>query len=427
MATERKKRKIRLFKFNKSKPKKDNNKERPPKPRKPKKETEVNEYEQTPGSKLKVINGTRKRNRIIRFVVYAIILAIVIALIIINIMTPTGIVEALQNAYNAMGEGTYPVSVYSTNALNYTDYNGMQGVVNESFFELYNSEGKLIQAVSHGMSKPQLEVSEARYLLYDRDRYTVSVYNYGDELYTLELENAIMAADIGRDGTFAVVTDSKTYQSTVNVYNKDNEVEFTWNSANYYVTDVAVADDGERIAVSLINANGGAFESFVYILEFGNAEPIYRYKFNDIVSSLTSCGENYLVANGFDCAFSVPWNSGAEHDIKISGIVRCYDFELNGASVIISGREDNAQINTVTVINAFGSVATSFEFNAAVNDVCINETLIAVLTDNEVYVYDHLGNAVKTVKSSVKGDFVGLSVEGDIYVLDSSKLISLEQ
>ncbi len=427
MATERKKRKIRLFKFNKSKPQKDNIKE--PSNKKPKKEASPKSEEENTesGSKLKVINGTRKRNRVIRFIVYGVILAIIIALIVINILTPTGIVEALQNSYNAMGEGTYPVSVYSSNAGSFYSWNGMQAFINDSFFELYNANGKLVQAASHGMSNPQLEVSEARYLLYDRDRYTAIVYNYADELYAVELEDTIMAADIGRDGTFAIVTDSKTYQSTVNVYNKNNESVFIWNSANYYVTDVAVADDGESIAVCLINSNGGVFESFVYILDFDGAEPVFQYKFNDIVSSLTSCGENYILANGFDRAYTVPWNSGAELDLKISGVVRCYDFEVNAASCIVAGREDNELINTVTVLNQFGAVSSTFEFNVTVTDVCINETSVALLTDNEVYVYDHFGKLVKSCESSVKGSFVGLTDEGEILVLDSSKLIKLEQ
>ena len=425
MATDRKKRKIRLFKFKKDKKKPETVKENQPK--NSNKHSKRNSDTSEQNSKLKLINGKRKKNLVKRIVVYSLIVAVVIAIFVINLLTPTGIIEALQNKYNAMGEGIFPINVYSTNAKAFSSFNNMYGVLNDSFFELYNPEGKLIQAVSHGMSNAQLEVSEARYLIYDRDRYTLSVYNYGDKLFGAKYDDAISSADIGRDGTFAVVTDSKSFQNTVYVYNKNNESVFTWNSANYYVTDVAVADDGESIAVCLLNSVGGAFESFVYILEFDSAEPVFRFKFNDIVSSLTSCGENYILANGFDRAYTIPWNSGAEYDLKVTGIVRCYDFNVNSASCVVSGREDNGHVNTVTVINEFGTINCSFEFNTTVNDVCLNETEIAILTDNEVYVYDHFGALKKTMKSTVKGSFVGIIDTGEVAVLDSSKMIKLEQ
>ena len=424
MATDRKKRKIRLFKFKNNKKNeavKDNKRKDKNTP------SENNRDISEENSKLKIINGKRKKNLIKRIVVYSLIFSVIIAIFVINLITPTGIIEALQNKYNSIGEGVFPINVYSTNAKAFSSFNDMYGILNESFFELYNPKGKLIQAVSHGMSNAQLEVSEARYLIYDRDRYTLSVYNYGDKLFGAKYEDVITSADIGRDGTFAVVTDSKSFQNTVLVYNKNNELVFTWNSANYYVTDVAVSNDGDSIAVCLLNSVGGAFESFVYILEYNSAEPVYRFKFNDVVSSLTSCGENYILANGFDRAYTIPWNSGAEYDLKISGVVRCYDSNVTSASCIISGREDNGHVNTITVINEFGTVNCSFEFNATVNDVDLSETEIAVLTDNEVYVYDHFGVLIRTLKSSVKGNFVGIVDNGEVAVLDSSKIVKLEQ
>ena len=212
MGTERKKRKIKLFNFKKNK-KKDKTKvpkNEAPKfePKEPKPKNDGDGGENKGGSKLQLVNGTRKKRRIMRFIAYGIILAIIITLIVLNALSPTGLIEAIQNSYVSMGEGSYPISVYSSNATHYYNQNGMQCVLNGSFFELYNNNGKLIQAVSHGMSNPNLKMSEARYLLYDRGRYTVSVLNYSDELYSVEFDKAIVSADIGRDGTFAVVTDS---------------------------------------------------------------------------------------------------------------------------------------------------------------------------------------------------------------------------
>lgn len=422
MAADRKKRK---FKFSNLFRKTNADKRTTNANTKPKKNKDKTSDDGEHTSKLKVINGTRKRRRIIRIIVYAVIVAIIITLVVLNALTPTGLIEAMQNGYATWGEGKFPITVYSSNATDYNSRNGVMGIVNDSFFELYDDEGKLLQAVSHGMSDPVLETSEARFLLYDRDRYSLNIYNYSDELYTAEFDKPIVSADIGRDGTYAVVTDSDTSKSTVFVYDKDNESVYKWSSANYYITDVAVSNDGEKIAVSLINSNGGIFESYIYVLDFDSAEPKYRFNFNDIVSSITSCSESYILANGFDRAYSVPWNGGGELDLEVSGVVRCYDYELNGGSCLVFGREDNEQVNTVTVLNSKGNITATIEFNSNIYDVAVSETRVAVLSDNEVFVYDRKGNLKNTYSLEKQSNFVGISEDNCVIVLDNTELIKI--
>ena len=426
MAADRKKRKLK-FSFNKLFKQSNSTKKPTDESTKAKKKKVKSSDEGEQTSRLKLINGTRKRNKIIRIIVYAVIVAIVITLIVLNALTPTGLIEAMQNGYATWGEGEFPITVYSSNATDYNCRNGVMGIVNDSFFELYDDDGKLLQAVSHGMSDPVLETSEARFLLYDRDRYSLNIYNYSDELYSTEFDKPIVSADIGRDGTYAVVTDSDLSKNTVFVYDKDNESVYKWSSANYYITDVAVSNDGERIAVSLINSNGGMFESYIYILDFDSAEPKYRFNFNDIVSSLTSCSESYLLVNGFDRAYSVPWNGGGELDLNVSGIVRCFDYELNGGSCLVFGREDNEQVNTVSVLNAKGNVTATFEFNSNVYDVAISETRVAILSDLEVFVYDRKGNLKKTFSLEKEANFVGVIENGNIIVLDNAELLKISK
>ena len=372
-------------------------------------------------SGLEVINGSRKRRKIIRIVSLAVAVVLIVTVLILNALTPTGLIEYMQNGYAAMGSGDYPISVYAVNASYFGCRNDAVSIFNDTYFELYNADGKLLQAVSHGMSNPVLEESEARFLLYDRERYSIIIYNYYTELYTAKFEKPIFAADIGRDGTYAVVTDSDTYKNTVFVYNRDNELIFTWNSASYDVLDVAVSRDGESIAVCLIDLDAGSFKSYVYILGFDNASPMFQQSFDDVVSSITSVGE-YILINGFDKAYTLSWTSGTLIDLGIAGDIIAYDFRFEANSSIVYGREDNKQVNTVAVISETGSVIASFPFNAAVTDIAVNETNVAVLSPTKCYIYDFGGNLISEFATDVKGLYVGLSDDGEVIVLDNSKL-----
>ena len=413
MATDRKKRRIKILGFKrkpKSKKEKVNSKR------------DISNDEQISG--LEVVKGSRKRRKKVRIVAISVAFAVVLTIFIINLLTPTGLIEYFQNSYASSGKGDFPVSVYSSNSEYFGCHNDIITLTNDTFFEVYNVDGKLIQAVSHGMSNPQLEVSEARFLLYDRERYSISIFNYANELYTKEFENTIISADIGRNGSYAVVTTSEVYKNAVFVYDKDNELKFTWNSANYYITDVAVSYNGKKIALCLLNSNAGSFESFVYILDFKSATPLEKYTFNDIVSSISNYGE-YIFANGFDRAYSIKWDGG-QSDLSVNGTIRCYDFDFSGNSCMVFGRGDNEQINTVVVLNEEGNLLSTFVFNSAVTDVAITNEFVAVLSPTECYIYDLNGNLKNSLTCEYKGMFVGLSSDGKALVLDNSKLIKVD-
>ena len=170
-----------------------------------KKET-VNDQQQ---SHFQVVSGTRRRNRRRRIVFYCITVAVLATLLVAHLLLPTGLLEGIQNGYSVLGSGEMPLTFYSANPTDFQKFGNVSCILNDTFFEIYNEKGKLIQAVSHGLSNPQLEVSEARFLLFDRDRYTIKIFKYATELHTHEFKHTVISADIGRNGTIATQSGKK--------------------------------------------------------------------------------------------------------------------------------------------------------------------------------------------------------------------------
>ena len=301
----------------------------------------------------------------------------------------------------------------------------MTCLVNDSFFEVYNNRGKLLQAASHGLSNPRLEASEARFLLFDRDRYAVKVYNYSSELFSRTFENTIISADISRSGNYAVVTGSDTHYASLYVYNKNNEVLYMWNSADYYITDVALSNNGKLIAVSLLNAKQGSFESSVYILDFDSITPKYKFDFEGTVTSLRCVNKNYMVVSGVDSAYVLPWDGSAYIDLKVTGVVRNVSEPLDGCISVCYGRENNEMINSVVVIDKEGKVGAPFQFNSKIADCAVTADSVAVLSENTVYVYSHDGSVVSQQTNDLKLGFVGLLNDNSVIACDNSQLIKL--
>lgn len=415
MAFERKRRKIKIdVPRSKVKEKEHKNNDVPD-------DTEEKAADAKP-SKIEMIKGSRRRKRIIRIISYALIVAFIVTLLVVNSLSATGLVEALQNAYAKSGSGEFPVSIYSQNSTSVLTVNNTVCALNDSYFEVYNRKGKLIQAVSHGMSDPVLETSEARFLLYDRSRYTVKIYNFSSTLFEKTFEKQIYSAAIGRNGTYAVVTASDSYYATVYVYNKNNDLIYTWNSANYYVADVAVSNDGKSIALALLSAEGGIFVSHVYILNFNSAAPEYNYTYDSLISSLMSAGESYFLATGIDAAYSVSWNGSASNDIGVTGVIRSFRTSDSGWSVLVSGRENNDQVNNIKVIDKNGTVVSRYDLYSQADDIGINDTELIILSDQTVCVYDHGGNIKSEIASDVRPLHAVITSAGDIITVDNTRM-----
>lgn len=376
-------------------------------------------------SRFKIVSGLRRRKRRIRLISYGIILLLIVALIVADLLTPTGLLESIQNGYSCIGKGKLPVRFYSADCSDFVTGSDVSTLINDTYLEVYNNKGKLVQAVSHGLSNPRLETSEARFLLFDRDRYSVKVYNYSSELYARDFEHTVVSADISRSGVFAVVTGSDTHFAALNVYDKDNELLFSWSSADYYITDVAVSDSGKSVAVSLLNASEGSFVSSVYILEYDSITPKIRFDFEGALTSLRSVNKDHMVVSGVDSAYILPWGGSEYTDLGVTGVIRNISDPQSGHIAICYGRENNEMVNSVVVIDPEGKVGQPFQFNSKIVDVSVTKTGVALLSDNSVYIYNHGGGAVAELETEIKPKFIGLLNNGSVLVCDNSQMNKL--
>lgn len=372
-------------------------------------------------SNLEIVKGSRKKKLIIRIVCYALILAVIITVLVINSKTPTGLIEKIQNDYAANGKGEFPINVYAQNADNMVSNSDVALILNDTYLEVYNDNGKLINAFSHGMFNPSLKTSEARFLVFDRNRYSIKIYNYSTELLDKTFDKNVTCADIGRNGTYAVATTSDSYNNAVYVFNKDNELIYSWNSANGYITDIAVANDGKSVAVCLVDAKGGSYVSSVYVLRYDSALPYYKVEYDTLLTTLSSVNQTYFLATGIDFAAVIEWE-GSKREIDFSGVIRHFDVNFSGFSALVCGREDNEQSNSIIIIGEDGSVLSSFDFNSPVTDFCINTDYAMLLSGNSAFVFDHSGSLINDFTSDTKPNFGYLTKDGNVLVLDNSQL-----
>lgn len=149
----------------------------------------------------------------------------------------------------------------------YLCYRNGLALVNRAGVELYNASGRRTLDDTPGFSDPRAAASAQYMLVWDAGHTSYALYNSLARIYTGELDFPISAGAISDSGMYAVVTKSREYTSAVLLYGKNNRLKNRFLK-DEYVIDVAIADDGERVALASVKSADGA-----YLTELLLAEP----------------------------------------------------------------------------------------------------------------------------------------------------------
>lgn len=129
-------------------------------------------------------------------------------------------------------------------------------VGNEGVTEM-TAGGRTVQQISFPASAPTVDISGSYFLIYDRGGNTLSSYKGKDCYVKQELPEEILLAKINSKGFLAVVTEERSYQCKVEIYNRYGESVYEWLVADYHIIDIAVAPDCKRFAAAVLDTSKG--------------------------------------------------------------------------------------------------------------------------------------------------------------------------
>lgn len=154
------------------------------------------------------------------------------------------------------------------------------GVLDEFKYYVYSPECNLLYSFNHNMSAPITESSSKRVLMYERSNFKLKVFSRKGEVYEKNLENEIITADINEKNQVIVACAGERYLGEVKIFDSNGAEKLTWYSADNYITDAALSDDGKYFAVSLLRVENGETVSKIQVFKVGSAESITEQVFN---------------------------------------------------------------------------------------------------------------------------------------------------
>ena len=135
---------------------------------------------------------------------------------------------------------------------------------------------------------PQVRASDKYFLTFGRGETSYALYNAFVQVHKKITEFPIYDAAVADNGTFAVLTRSRTHTSEILVYGEDMEEPIFISRRVGYVTGMALAADGSCLGVVSVEDEGGVLQTKISLIRIGNHITEESVVFDGAVGSL--CG-----------------------------------------------------------------------------------------------------------------------------------------
>ncbi len=365
----------------------------------------------------------RKRSATPLLAVAAMCVIVALAYFIITTLHPVGVIEYFKSTHVAIGSGEgYDVDIEGGKPSYTLSTGDKYYIVTASSVNCYNINGKTIFERAHSFTRPVVKYAETRYLLYGQGENELSVNTFTENLYNHNFSNPIICAALSDSGGFAVATKAEGYDSSVVVYDKNNNKQFEWFSSNETINSLALSPNGKTLAVSTLKVENGKFSSSVYILKFNSANAVMKRTYiDDAVYQLIAVSNNTFCAVFSDniefLNFKKDTAVSNKSDYTVSGIKF-----LGGRIVALRTVAANQDQSILEVYKTNGELVSSFYVNSYITDFSYKSGKLYLLGLSEIYKYDTKGELIATAEASYDALFIEVVSKNSVVCIRSSTI-----
>lgn len=354
-------------------------------------------------------------------VVFVILLLVVIGAAQFGGVTFATIGDSIRTSLAGVGSGEgYP---YRMNGVEISD----AGMTNSDLVLIYDDSVKVLDStakelsnIAHKYNHPVMSSNSGRVLLYDEGGKSFRVQSKTRILYEKELEHIIYTGAMGKDGTVALATSASGAESMLTVFDNDKDEVFVWKCSKEHIISCDVSDNGRLFAVSVMGVDNGSIYSKIYIFNKDKTEAQATFEYKDSsVSSVQFLSNETLFVLGNNVCQIINGNEVKEQiDVSINTPSRLYISDNNTAILVLSKYSSTTQ-KIIKVYNKSGVELFTQEIDGLVKSVSTDGKYIAVLTDDNVQIFNRKGDSVGSADVNTDAEEVIVSSRNTyVYSLD---------
>jgi len=222
-------------------------------------------------------------------------------------------------------------------------------VLNNGTYHLYNLNGRAQIETQYISASPAMSTSDYGAVIYGRNEKSLVLAKSDAIAGTLEVSGGIVDACINDSGMTAVVHGDERYRSVVSVYNAGLELEYQWQTSEYYVLTAALSPDGSTLAVVALTQNNAVFISRVIFFKLDREE---YYSYCDLtatmVTKISFGADNTLCAIGDDRVLFINTDGKIVQEYSYRGN-KLSTFACDGSNCILVIIDQKSGLNSYLV------------------------------------------------------------------------------
>lgn len=241
----------------------------------------------------------KKRYRKNRAIIFSLLLVLIV------IMGAVYLIRLYNRTYKDY-EVTHRVNNTEENLGGYLEYDGAVVRYSRDGAVAVDNKGNLLWNGSYVMADPIADTCKEYVAIADRGGKQVYIFNSKGLAGSLTMNHPIVKAEVAQQGVVAVLMTEDDI-SYIELYSKEGDLlgeKVTNMVKDGYPMDISLSDDGEKVAATYLNLNGGEIKNNILFLNYGEVGKNFTDRTagaliynNDIVPRIT------FLDNDTVCAF----------------------------------------------------------------------------------------------------------------------------
>ena len=243
--------------------------------------------------------------------------------------------------------------------------------------------------VSLSYSDIAADASSQYILMYNKNGTDLTLTNSAAEIGSLSLNSPILSARMGAHNTFSVITDESGYRTAVTVYNDSLKQTYKWSSSEYYIMSADLSPDDKRMAAVGFQQKGADITSSLFYFNLNSDQKAKTVKLgNSIplrVDYLSSSTVAVLCQNSLTL-LDRRGNILVQKTFSPSDLLS-YDTADGQVALGLKSYTRSAR-SDLYIIEDNGKISDPLSLEEDVRTISLNHDRLAVMTTNQVMIYD---------------------------------------
>ncbi len=259
-------------------------------------------------------------------------------------------------------------------------------IVGNNNISLYELSGQKLFSYNYSFSSPAFVSDDRNILVYDIQGSELTIFNSFSRVFSQKYPYSVKCADINDSG-FAVVSNEKTYRSSLLVYNSSYKEVFKWLSADNYITAIVLSDSGRNVVATTTSSSEGSYNSNIKIFSTNSSDAVHTAHLGDELPLSVGYSDNelaiYVITDSSIKFFDSNLNEISVYKFNQSKIEKYYDDE----SLIVLTERNNLSGNSMSLIGLTKNGDDAFNLNVRdeIVDISIGKNKIFALGEHSVF------------------------------------------